>query len=262
MKKIFLPFFFCMSLVVSYAQTTLDTAVNFQVKDIYGATHKLFDILDSNKYVVLNFHTTSCGPCVTYAPDMQQAYMQYGENLGNVYFLGIVWGASNIAVHDFDSTYGITYPCVSGSQGNGNSVILSFDIQSYPTAILIAPDHYIVNKYMYPPSFQVLDSNLSAVLGTTGINLDQQDHSQFVGNIYPNPVLSTVDLKFKIPATVSLQFAIVNVIGEKLIEKQAAEFEPGIHQQNIDATGLKPGVYFLQIFNGKKAIKTFKFVKS
>ena len=261
MKKLFLLLFISVSFVASIAQTTLDTAVNFQVKDIYGVTHKLFDILDMNKYVILNFHTTSCGPCVTYAPDMQQTYVQYGSNAGNVYVLGIVWGASNIAVHDFDSTYGLTYPCVSGSQGNGNSVILNFDIQSYPTAILIAPDRHIVNKYMYPPSFQVLDSNLSAVLGTTGVSIEQADHEPFRGTIFPNPASSSINLNFETSAKSILSISIINMIGERLVELNASEFVVGIHQVKIDAADLKSGIYFLEICNENGAIKTFKFVK-
>ena len=263
MKKIHLLLIFAFTCLTAGAQTTLDTAVNFQVKDIYGVTHRLFDILDMNKYVVLNVHTTSCGPCVTYAPDMQQAYVQYGMNNGSVYFLGIVWGASNAAVHDFDSTYGITYPCVSGSQGNGNSVILNFDIQSYPTALLIAPDRHIVNKYMYPPSFQVLDSNLSAVLGTTGLH--EPDHSGgilSIGRIYPNPVKRTINLDVVLPRKEEYSFQVVNVLGDKLSEQPAVGFEKGHHTVKLDASILPPGMYILKVFSGSRAIKMLKFVKS
>jgi hypothetical protein len=59
MKKIFL------FLVASYltfgatGQTLLDTAQNFSVKDIEGNTRVLFDILDENKIVVIDFFSTS-----------------------------------------------------------------------------------------------------------------------------------------------------------------------------------------------------------
>ncbi|MEZ5083866.1 MAG: hypothetical protein R2750_10520 [Bacteroidales bacterium] len=59
MKKlgfIFILFFFVMALS---AQTSLDTAQNFTVKDIYGNTFELYDILDSGKIVVIDFFATT-----------------------------------------------------------------------------------------------------------------------------------------------------------------------------------------------------------
>ncbi len=262
MKKIFTLLLFSFLYVGLYSQTTLDTAVNFQVKDTHGITHHLFDILDQNKFVLINVHSTSCGPCVTYAPDMQQAYIQYGQNNGDVYFLGIVWGASNAAVMDFDSTYGITYPCASGSQGNGNNVILSFDIQSYPTAFLIAPDRHIVNKYIYPPSIQVLDSNLSAILATTTVfNPLGSKESITIGPVSPNPVKQSIDLSVELSEKEQLDFTVYNILGQKLTQLDQNEYERGRNQIKIDASGLKAGIYFVNVNSGIRFIKTIKFVK-
>ena len=41
------------------AQTTLDTAQNFTVKDTYGNNIILFDILDQGKIVVIDFFSTA-----------------------------------------------------------------------------------------------------------------------------------------------------------------------------------------------------------
>ncbi|MCB0806068.1 MAG: hypothetical protein KDC05_09745 [Bacteroidales bacterium] len=41
------------------AQTILDTAVNFSVKDVHGNNFELFSILDQNKIVVIDFFSTS-----------------------------------------------------------------------------------------------------------------------------------------------------------------------------------------------------------
>jgi hypothetical protein len=43
----------------SSAQTLLDTAVNFLVKDPYGNPYQLFDILDEDKIVVIDFFSTA-----------------------------------------------------------------------------------------------------------------------------------------------------------------------------------------------------------
>lgn len=59
MKKlisILLPSLFTLA---ATSQTMLDTALNFTVKDVYGNTFTLFDKLDENKIVVIDFFSTS-----------------------------------------------------------------------------------------------------------------------------------------------------------------------------------------------------------
>lgn len=59
MKNIILSAFISFSFLAGLAQTTLDTAVNFSVKDTEGNTLKLFDILDEDKIVVIDFFSTA-----------------------------------------------------------------------------------------------------------------------------------------------------------------------------------------------------------
>jgi len=59
MKKLL---FVTVGLLITFtinAQTLLDTAVNFTVKDTYGNTLKLYDILDEGKIVVIDFFSTT-----------------------------------------------------------------------------------------------------------------------------------------------------------------------------------------------------------
>ena len=59
MKKNLLFILFVFAIFQGNAQTTLDTAVNFSVKDVNGVTHKLFDILDEGKIVMIDFYSTA-----------------------------------------------------------------------------------------------------------------------------------------------------------------------------------------------------------
>ncbi|MBE0642348.1 MAG: redoxin domain-containing protein, partial [Bacteroidales bacterium] len=175
------------------AQTTIDTAVNFSAKDVSGYTHKLFEILDSGKMVVIDFFSTSCGPCGTYAPQIQDSYENFGQNSGNVYFLGISWGDDNQGVHLFDSTYGITYPGVSGTQGSGNQINIAYNILSYPTVILILPNKLIKEKHIWPPTTAKIDSILLANGGiTTGMSRRQTGITDI--QIWPNPFTDRLNI--------------------------------------------------------------------
>lgn len=59
MKKTLLIFVFLASVLASAAQTTLDTALNFSVKDTEGNTLELFDILNQGQLVVIDFFSTA-----------------------------------------------------------------------------------------------------------------------------------------------------------------------------------------------------------
>ncbi len=59
MKKNILLFLFVLAIFQGNSQTTLDTAVNFSVKDIAGNTIELFDILDEGKIVMIDFFSTA-----------------------------------------------------------------------------------------------------------------------------------------------------------------------------------------------------------
>jgi len=59
MKKIFLFFAVIFTAMSINAQTLLDTALNFTVKDTEGNNHELFEILNNNQIVVIDFFSTT-----------------------------------------------------------------------------------------------------------------------------------------------------------------------------------------------------------
>jgi len=190
----------CCLLVASQrlvAQTSLDTAVNFTVNDVHGTTHRLFDYLAEDKLVLLDFFTVTCGPCAEYTPEISQTYSRFGCNTGNVVVLGVNWGATNQEVIEFGETYGARFPEVSGSEGNGNHVVSDYGILSYPTVILVLPDHSIPVSNVWPPESETLDSLILAHGGLISDCSVGRDEVRFLGkanrplNIFPNPSEST-----------------------------------------------------------------------
>ncbi|MCB2220964.1 MAG: peroxiredoxin family protein [Bacteroidetes bacterium] len=59
MKKLLIILFLSGSFLASMAQTTLDSAINFSVKDVHGNSISLYDLLDENKIVVIDFFSTA-----------------------------------------------------------------------------------------------------------------------------------------------------------------------------------------------------------
>ena len=78
MQKLYTTLIFLLSLVTVNAQTSLTTAVDFTVTDVHGNTHNLFTYLDNGKHVIIDFFFTTCGPCISSVPTLNQAYTDYG----------------------------------------------------------------------------------------------------------------------------------------------------------------------------------------
>ncbi|GAB1404995.1 hypothetical protein MASR1M74_21740 [Lentimicrobium sp.] len=148
------------------AQVGIDTAADFTVKDLEGNLHHLYEYLDEDKLVVIDFFTTTCGPCQKYASEISASYEYFGCNAGNVIYLGINWGSDNEQVAVFDSLWGVHFPSISGQQGGGNSVVELYEVMSYPSVILIAPDRSILHPYIWPPQQDTINSLVYAAGGS------------------------------------------------------------------------------------------------
>ena len=59
MKKLIFGFLIFFMVSNGGAQTLLDTAINFTVKDTYGNNFDLFEKLDEGKMVVIDFFSTT-----------------------------------------------------------------------------------------------------------------------------------------------------------------------------------------------------------
>jgi len=146
----------------SYSQTPLTEAVDFTVTDLDGNTIQLFNLLDNEgKYVLIDFFFTTCVPCQDAVPKISEAYAHFGCGEYDVEFIAMDYENTNEQCQVFDETFGVAYPTVSGIEGGGTQVCLDYEIPIYPTVILIAPDHSIVEQYIWPiPTAETVISTL------------------------------------------------------------------------------------------------------
>jgi len=243
-KKILTIVFIALSAFAG-AQTTLDTAVNFTVKDTEGVTHRLDEYLSQGKMVLVDFFTITCGPCITYAPEINAAYEDYGCNHGDIVFLGINWGANNQQVIDFGETYGAYYPKVSGLEGNGNHVVADYQVISYPTLILIEPDGLISEQYIWPPSRQHIDSVLATrgiaqMPCNTGMGESRKNlANSLIASVYPNP--ATGFFTIQTSSNFDGELLMINMMGQTVHQQAIAAVAS--KAVVISVTGLPAGYY-------------------
>lgn len=245
------------------SQTTLDTAVNFSVKGIYGQTWTLFDILDQDYIVVIDFFSAACGTCQQYAPDMEVAYSEFGCNEGNVFFMGIDKGNYNDDVIYFNNLYGIEYPSASGMEGGGNEAHMLYDLQGTPSVVVIAPDRTILVHQIFPPSS---DNIIAAVEGAGGIPQSCITSVNTVVDIgddrgfYPNPASDFIhyDLKLDEPGEIAME--IIDLTGKTVMQSAPRIYREGIPEISLQVKDLPNGMYIARLKGNGKLFHTSKII--
>ena len=123
----------------SAASSSDPDAPAFTLTDQYGESHTLSDY--KGKVVFLNFWATWCGPCRQEMPHIEELYKKYGENKGDVIFLGVAAPGgqekSQAGIEDFLEDNGYTFPTVFDTSGKVQS---SYYISAFPTTFMIGKD--------------------------------------------------------------------------------------------------------------------------
>lgn len=250
MKKFILILYAFISGMGLMAQTPLGEAVDFSVKDIYGNTHQLFDILDNQeKFVLIDFFSVTCGPCQTLAPKVDSVYRYFGYNDLDLYVMAIDQTFDNEAVMGFESDYNIHFPAVSGSQGGGSSVYEAYQIPYYPSLILIAPDHTIVEQAIPVPNTA---SELIELLETYELQISsvEQLTSDSDLSIFPNPATSQLFIEAPQNKTIE-SIQVYSITGREILQFKNHSLS---NSTSFSVENLDKGIYLISVLfeNGER----------
>lgn len=245
------------SSVVS-AQTPLTEAVDFTAKDIYGVQHHLFDILDNQQqYVLIDFFSVTCGPCQDMAPIMDSIYHEFGSNELGLNVMAIDQTFNNEMVLGFEQEYNTHYPAISGIEGGGAGIYEDYQIPYYPSLILIAPDHEIVEQAISIPETTAELRELLESYGLITIGLNEMEKGPSF-EIFPNPAMDVIHVNFI--EKESIQKVIVySVTGKEILLKTITAMPK--NSIAVDISFLEKGFYLISIENQKGFRFTKTFIK-
>ncbi len=246
--------------VASYGQTPLETAEDFKVKDPEGNIYELFNILDQNKIVMLDFFTTGCGNCQIAAPHVQQTYEYFGCGEGNVEIIAVNFGASNPDVLEFQDTYGIFTPVCSGLDGGGNEVHQLYQVNIYPTFVIIAPDRTIIHQQVYPQETDHFIELISEAGGepmecTVGVQKQESETSAL--KIYPVPTSNFITLEIGKEFSENSEVRIYNSCGKMVYHSEPTNDSRG--RMEIDVSGFNTGIYHAVISSENRQLTKGRF---
>jgi len=248
MKKTLYLFLLLSIALPGVSQTPLINAVQIDAKDFNGMPHNLFNYLDNGKHVLLCFSTMNCGSCSTYSPHVSFIYEQYGCNNGDLIVLGVNWGATNIQLLEYHQQNGYTFPALSGFEGYGNEINQSYQIQSFISVILIAPDRTIVEQYIYPPSVSSLESLLSAYgLSAMSCTLGQEsitDSDKIIIVAFPNPAIDFFSIS---GGSTGIEYIVgLHDLNGRLIRSYGKQALPSVP---LSLIGIDYGVYVIKVLD-------------
>ncbi|UCZ52493.1 TlpA family protein disulfide reductase [Bacillus shivajii] len=118
-----------------------DQADDFELEDLEGEVHRLSDY--EGDFVVITFFSTWCQACVAQAPEVNQFYMDFKDDIELLY---IVRSDTPRQVNGFIEETGFNaYPYLF--DGN-NNVAKSFGVVGQPETIIIDPDGVIQEHFI------------------------------------------------------------------------------------------------------------------
>lgn len=68
-----------------------------------------------------------------------------------------------------------------------------------------------------------------------------------ISNVYPNPTKGATTVAFNLKQSANVAISVVNIIGQEVAANNAGNFAAGNNTLSLDLSGLKAGVYFVNI---------------
>lgn len=251
MKKIFILFFSLVCLAsVSKAQCPLTTAVDFTVTTVEGTSFNLFNKLSEGSYVVIDFFYYGCVPCQQTAPKVNGAFEAFGCNTSNVYFIGIDYGDNTAQTIAFGTNFGAHYPAASGTDGGADAVVSTYGISAFPTVIMIAPDHSIIEQDIWPIAdaaalTTVVQGHGGVLKACPATSVAQNSDNQLT--VYPNPANDNVVISLPSDVNYSnLQVTVYDMLGNIVSTKNVNDSDVKVE---MNVAGIESGLYIVRLEN-------------
>jgi peroxiredoxin len=120
-----------------------DKYVDLYVYDLKGQNHRISDF--NNKYILLDFWSMACYPCILAAPEMREVTEKYKNELN---IIGINLDTRKNLWEEATKRDSITWINLSDGKGVYGGAYHIYGISGFPTYILIDPKGMVVERWM------------------------------------------------------------------------------------------------------------------
>lgn len=265
-----------MSIGQSNAQYSPDFTAITMEKD----TFNLVEFWNENpeKYVALEFFFTESQFCQEISPMVDSAYQYFGNNEHDIHFLSINMGNDSLACKKYIDSLSIQHGVAPGIGGNGNEITNAFEIQSFPTLILMSLDSVtyidtimaddtinsieilhtnIIIQDIWPiiyatdiiDTILIADSTIYPSTAQQANGIFNPENSLSSLFIYPNPADEMINIEVS-DFDSEINYQIFDLSGRLFLNGQ--ENIQNSQEIQINISQLQEGIYFLRLYDGKR----------
>lgn len=111
-----------------------------------GVTKKLSDYIQADKFTIIDFWASWCGPCRAEMPNMVKIYKEFGNR--GVEIVGISLDKDAAAWKKAIKDMGMTWPQLSDLKYWQSAAAEVYGVQSIPMTVIVSPNGRILKKNM------------------------------------------------------------------------------------------------------------------
>lgn len=127
-----------------------DRFIDFVQKDKDGVEHRFSDIVKQNRYTIVDFWASWCGPCCREMPEVIAIYEKYKDK--GVGAVGVSWDRDHKAWLAGIKKLNIPWLQLCDLKGRENEVTVAWGVRSIPSIWVIDSNGVIVEKLLRGPA--------------------------------------------------------------------------------------------------------------
>jgi hypothetical protein len=156
------------------------------------------------------------------------------------------------------AAFGITNPCASGLEGNGDAVNYLYSsgafasFYGYPTYSVICPNKTI-SFDIWPASITptIFDSYFN---GCVSVSVDFNPENTKFTTVYPNPASEKTTLDFYIDKVSTITIEFYNVTGQKVYSLSVPDVTQGFNYTTIPLDDFSNGIYIIKLLQDNNIV--------
>ncbi|MFK7924122.1 MAG: TlpA family protein disulfide reductase [Bacteroidia bacterium] len=118
--------------------------IDIVANDLDGQAHRLSDYQEKGKYLLLDFWSLACGPCIMAAPELRSLQNQYADKLNIV---GLSMDTKFAWWQQASERDSITWANLSDLKGTFGGAAAQYGVKGLPTYIMIDPEGKVMLRW-------------------------------------------------------------------------------------------------------------------